>query len=100
MLALIRLEVFEINLHRGDFCQNNFSGEITSTLRYATIKHLISQDPRNLGMWDGFGAGALSLYSISDYETARCIIMNIKMESLKLDRELTYEDYPRHCIVK
>lgn len=98
--ALITLEGIEFRSQRVDFCQYVFISEIILALRHTAIKNLLPKDSFNLGMWNGFGHGALRYFTINDYRTAKCIILNARVESLKLDREPAFEEYPRHCVVR
>jgi len=100
MNALITLEGLEIRSHEVDFCQHTFISEIELSLRHIAISYLLSEDTFDLGMWNGLGHGALRYFSINDYEMAKCIILNAGVETLKLDREPAFEEYPRRCVVR
>jgi hypothetical protein len=95
----VNFEAIEDLSRKVEFCQYVFISELASSLRYAAIKSLISKDTRNLGAWNGFGHGGMRYFSLNDYETAKCIILDAGVETLKLDREPTWKEYPRHCMV-
>ena len=98
--TLINLEIIENLSQREGFCQYVFISELASSLRYAAIKSLVSKDTGNLEAWNGLGHGAMRYFSLNDYEMAKCIILDAGVETLKLDREPTFKEYPRHCVVR
>lgn len=98
--ALITLEGLEFRSLKADFCQNVFISEIALALRHFAISSLLSKDTRNFRSWDSLGYSGLRYFLINDYGAAKCIILNARVEPLKLDREPTFEEYPRHCVVR
>jgi hypothetical protein len=98
--TLINFEAIEDLSRKAELCQYVFLSELTSSLRYAVIKSLLSKETRNLEVWDAFGHGGMRYFSLNDYETAKCIILDAGVDILNLDREPTFKEYPRHCVVK
>lgn len=98
--ALFHLEVIDLAPEGANFCQYIFIHEISSSLRYAAINSLLIKDSRNLQNWDGYGYASTRYFSLNDYEKAKCIVMNVEVEALMLDREPNFKEYPRHCVVR
>jgi hypothetical protein len=98
--SLISLEGLEILSLRKDFCQYVFIREMAFSLRHISISSLLPKYTRNFDLWNSLGNSALRYFPINDYGTAKCIILNVRVESLKLDREPTFKEYPKHCLVR
>ena len=96
----VNFEAIEDLSRKVEFCQYVFISELASSLRYAAIKSFLSKDTRDLGAWIGFWHGGMRYFSLNNYEMAKCIILDAGVETLKLDREPTFKEYPRHCVIR
>lgn len=98
--ALMSLEGLELASQRADLCQYVFLSEIAMSLRHIAIRSFLPKDTRDFRVWDAFGHGVLRYFGSNDYGKAKCIILKSELATLKLNREPTFEEYPRSCLVR